>query len=285
LTVQGDRLKAGHNKLDGIGALVSEGEKSPMEQLDYTLLDRQDISLTMFYPRSEWNTPPPGATDHMVPVNDEIVVSCRFYPCDKEAPSILYFHGNGEVVCDYDDLAPIYNHSRLNLFVADYRGYGASTGDPRFSTMVSDAHGIYSYLRNLLTEGQFVDRLYVMGRSLGAISALEVAAHYQDQLGGLILESGAGGGGWARWITASDDQALWDELQRRHLAKLQSIRLPLLTIHGEHDELIPLERALELRDLLSSEIKELLIVPGAGHNDIFSVGMQSYMEALQSFSD
>ena len=37
--------------------------------------------------------------------------------------------------------------------------------------------------------------------------------------------------------------------------------------------------------LLSSEIKELLIVPGAGHNDIFSVGMQSYMEALQSFAD
>ena len=110
-----------------------------MEEPEYTLLDRQDISTLIFYPRSEWYSPPPGATDHMVPVSDQIVVSCRYYRCDTEAPSILFFHGNGEIACDYDDLAPFYVNNHLNLFVADYRGYGASSGGPQFSTIVSDA--------------------------------------------------------------------------------------------------------------------------------------------------
>ena len=191
-----------------------------MEEPEYTLLDRHDISTLIFYPRSEWYSPPPGATDHMVPVSDQIVVSCRYYRCDTEAPSILFFHGNGEIACDYDDLAPFYVNNHLNLFVADYRGYGASSGGPQFSTMVSDAHHIYGYFRNLLTEERFVDRLYVMGRSLGATPALELAAHYQDQLKGLILESGYGGGTWNPWITSSDDTEAWEKLSRPHNAKI-----------------------------------------------------------------
>lgn len=254
-----------------------------MEEPDYTLLDRQDISMLMFYPRSEWYPPPPGVTDHMVPVSDQILVSCRYYRCDNKAPSILFFHGNGEIACDYDDLAPFYINNRLNLFVADYRGYGASDGNPQFSTMVSDAHCIYSYFRNMLKEERFADRLYVMGRSLGAISALELAANYQDKLRGLILESGVGGGTWDRWITSSDDTEAWEKLRRSHMSKIQSIYLPLLTMHGERDLIVPIERALELREMLSSEIKDIFIVPGAGHNDIFAMDMQSYMKAIMDF--
>ena len=255
-----------------------------MQQPDYTLLDRSEITMMMFYLRRDWRPPSPGATDHAVTVGEGVEVSCRFYAHDKAEPSILYFHGNGEVVSDYDDVAPIYHHYGINLFVADYRGYGVSSGRPSFSTMVADTHQVFYAFRDLLAGEGYSDRLYVMGRSLGATSALELAAHYPDQLRGLILESGAGGtGGWSRWVRASDDPARWEELQRLHEEKLRSIRLPLLTIHGEVDEMASMERALELRELVSSQRKELLVIPGAGHNDFFYVGMERYMDALRGF--
>ncbi|MFQ5875698.1 MAG: hypothetical protein ACE5JL_18120, partial [Dehalococcoidia bacterium] len=79
---------------------------------------------------------------------------------------------------------------------------------------------------------------------------------------GIIIESGAGvGRGWTRFMTGAADVAQWEELQRLHQEKLRSIRLPLLSIHGEWDELIPLERAIELQELVSSEPKKLVIMP------------------------
>ncbi|MSQ40615.1 MAG: alpha/beta hydrolase [Dehalococcoidia bacterium] len=255
-----------------------------MPEPDYTLLDRQEILEAMFYPRRDWTVPPRGASDHAVPVDEDVFIVCRFYPHSPQAPSIIYFHGNGEVACEYDDVAPIYLASGINLFVADYRGYGASTGRPSFSTLVSDSDQVFLFFREFLARVGYAKRLYVMGRSLGATPALELAARSPEHLKGLILESGAGGlGGWSRWMRPGEDVAPWEELQKRHQQKLSHITLPLLTIHGEWDALIPVERALELREALNSRQKELVVIPQAGHNDLFYRGMEQYMEAVRAF--
>ena len=254
-----------------------------MNEPDYTLLDRPDISEAMFYPRWDWEPPSATASDHSIQVEDRVSLACRFYTVNKTAPSILYFHGNGEVVSDYDDLGPIYNRFGINLFVVDYRGYGASTGKPSFSKMIADSHPVLHFFRELLYNQGYSDCLFVMGRSMGASSALELAAHYPTKIRAVILESGAGTGNWSRWLHPLEDSSPWDELQISHEEKLRSIVIPLLTIHGELDHLIQVESALKLRDMISSEDKELLIIPNAGHNDIFFVGMETYMESLFSF--
>lgn len=266
-----------------IPCLQTTREQFTMNQPDYTLLDRPDISEAMFYPRWDWDPPDRNASDHSIHVGDQVDLVCRFYAIDKSAPSILYFHGNGEVVSDYDDLGPIYNRFGINLFVVDYRGYGASTGRPSFSTMIADSHTILDFFREFLNSQGYRDCLFVMGRSMGASSALELAAHYPTKIRAVILESGAGMGNWSRWIRPFEDTTSWGRLQISHMEKLRSIVIPLLTIHGELDDLIPVERALELREVISSDKKELLIIPRAGHNDIFVVGMRIYMESLSSF--
>ena len=251
---------------------------------DYTLLDRPEITAFIFYPRPDWEPPPPGATDHAVEVAPGVALACRFYRHSKDAPTLLYFHGNGEVASEYDFTAPSYHSIGLNLFVADYRGYGKSGGWPSFSTMVTDARAVFAAFRDLLAQEGYGGRRFVMGRSLGALSALEVAARYPADLSGLIIESGAGGTrGWFRMLRPTDDRGPWEELHRRHLAKLRSIALPLLSIHGERDELIPLDSALELQEALGSERKELVVIPGAGHNDLFYLGTQQYLEAIRQF--
>jgi hypothetical protein len=147
--------------------------------------------------------------------------------------------------------------------------------------MIADAHSILHFFQEWLPQLGFVRRFYVMGRSLGATSALELAARSPEHLQGLILESGAGGtGGWSRWMRPGEDPAPWEELAERHRAKVASITLPLLTIHGEFDAL---ERALELREVISSRVKELVVIQGAGHNDLFFLGLQQYMAAVMAF--
>ena len=106
-----------------------------LKEPDYSLLDDPDILQLVFYPRQDWTPAASAAKDYLAPVASSISISCRFYPAKKNSPAILYFHGNGEVACDYDFIAPDYNELNISLFVADYRGYGRSSGKPNFSSM------------------------------------------------------------------------------------------------------------------------------------------------------
>jgi hypothetical protein len=51
-----------------------------------------------------------------------------------EGPTLLFFHGNGEIVADYEDLGPLYA-SKGSVFPMDYREHGRSTGTPTVTTM------------------------------------------------------------------------------------------------------------------------------------------------------
>jgi len=254
------------------------------KKIDYSKLDQPQILTFVFYPRQDWSPPPPGAVDHAVPVEEGVSISCRFHPAGKDAPSILYFHGNGEVVYDYDDIAPIYNGIGANFFVADYRGYGQSTGKPSFSSTVADAHAIFDYFRDNLQAEGYTGPLFIMGRSLGSMSALELAAANAGQLKGLIIESGfASAGRLLSFLMPVFDPALVEEFQNLNLENIRSITIPALIIHGEYDEIIPYEQALIIHENIGSKDKRLVTIPGAGHNTILMLGMKQYFAAIEEF--
>ncbi|HEX2172589.1 MAG TPA: alpha/beta fold hydrolase [Dehalococcoidia bacterium] len=251
---------------------------------DYGLIDRTEVGRMIFYPRADRSPPPPGAADYPIDVAPGITVGSRFYPADPSFPTILYFHGNGEVVPDYDETAPIYHQAGANLWVADYRGYGASNGSPSFASLVADAHPVLARFHEVLDEGGYSDRRFVMGRSLGSHPAVELAARAPDRLKGLIIESGGANlRRLMRFFGYGEPTGDVAALIERHRAKMAAIRLPTLVIHGEYDELIPVEHAIEFHADLNAEPKELLIIPGAGHNDILWVGLQQYFAAVARF--
>lgn len=251
--------------------------------IDYSAFDRREILDFVFYPRKDFSVGPMNALDLKVPVEEGISVSCRFYVNNKTSPSILFFHGNGEVVSDYDGIAPIFNNKGINLLVADYRGYGASGGKPTFATMIADAHAVFQTTRNMFKERGY-DRLFVMGRSLGSLSALELASHHREDMPGLIIESGFASparllrhlGGFARALGLENFE---DAVE----AMLRTITVPTLIIHGEYDELIPSFEAEYLFETIGAMDKQLVIIPGAGHNDLMLVGMGQYFKALSDF--
>jgi len=250
----------------------------------YSLVDHPLLLKYLFHPRKDFHGCPPKAFDSSVQVDKDIYISTRFYVKEKNCPWVLYFHGNGEVVSDYDNIAPFYNNRNINLVVADYRGYGSSSGSPSFENIIKDAHILFKAVREELDKRNFPKDLWIMGRSLGSISALELAYNYTDEIKGLIIESGFIS--VARLIWHLDIPAPGidlDRLDQECLDVVKNISLPSLIIHGQFDNLVPAQEAKDLYNNLGTDQKNLLIIPYADHNNIIIIDPDQYFETVQKF--
>ena len=251
-----------------------------MALVDYSALDDPNISMNSFFPRQGWTPTPEGVQDYTVNVGDDIGLSCRFFSYGNSAPTILFFYGNGETAIDYNSIAPFYNQIGLNFFVADYRGYGKSGGSPSFTTMLSDANTVLEAMRIVLGASGYQGPVYVMGRSMGRHSAFELAAKEDPAINGVIIESGRPSLGQ---FTGGLVPQQADELEEAYRAKAASIAIPVLVIHGEMDALAPLDDAEEMFRNFASTEKKMLVIPGAGHNDLLFKGLDEYFTAIGDF--
>ena len=240
----------------------------------------------LLFPRRDFTPPPPGTFDLLVNVeaNQDMQVAVRFYPGQPDWPSLLYFHGNGEVAADYNYFCKLYHAHQINLVVADYRGYGMSTGQPAFKFLAQDAHVVYRAVQDELLRRHCSPVLCVMGRSLGSLPALELAAHYQEELKGLIIESGFASVTRliSQWGFPIDVSAL-SLLEEQCLAMIRAITIPSLIIHGEQDSLVFPEEGRLIYDTLGSSQKYWLPIPDADHNDIMLVDPQLYFQGIEDF--
>jgi alpha-beta hydrolase superfamily lysophospholipase len=253
------------------------------EDLDIALFDRPEISQAIFYPRPD-SPPQDDSFLYPVEVGEGISVVCRFYPAPDGVATILYFHGNGETAGDYDLVSSLYTALGINLFVADYRGYGLSTGTPTIRNILHDAHPILERLIAVLVESGYPKAVFVMGRSLGSAPAIEVAFQSQDALCGLIVESGFSDA--LRLLTYIGVPIKIPPRREEDFPngeKIRSIRIPTLIIHAAEDHLIPLYEAEELLRLSAAEEKDLVVIPGADHNDLMMVGRNRYFQAINDF--
>jgi fermentation-respiration switch protein FrsA (DUF1100 family) len=268
-----------------------------ISKIDYSALDRPEILMFLFHPRPEprpWKAPELGSTeripdqkDHLITVEKNVVVGARFHMAKKSGCNILFFHGNGEIVADYDDFAPMFNQMGINFLAADYRGYGQSTGKPTVTGMMRDCHLIFDYVHSWLQKNNYSGPLIAMGRSLGSASVLELAFHYQDRIDALVVESGFAYAGPLLQLLGIDPRALGftEEAGFRNIDKIGQFVKPTLIIHAEFDHIIPLAEGQALYKACPSKNKTMLEIPGANHNDIYMRGMHEYMTALRHLAE
>jgi len=254
--------------------------------VDYSILDRPEILMFLFHPRPEPSRSgiSTGATDVFIPVAEGVQIGARLHMAAKQAPNILFFHGNGEIVADYDELGPLYNQMGINFLAVDYRGYGRSTGQPTVSAMMQDAHAVFKFIGGWLNQNGYTGPFIVMGRSLGSASALELVEHHQHQIDGLIIESGFAYAGPLLQLLGINPVAIGfsEETGFRNLAKIENFTKPTLVIHAEYDHIIPFTDGQALYDASSARVKNLLKIPGANHNDIFARGLSAYLESVKA---
>jgi fermentation-respiration switch protein FrsA (DUF1100 family) len=192
---------------------------------------------------------------------------------------ILVFHGNGYVREDMvGDETSNLNEIGANLMLIDYRGYGSSTPiSPNETTVDEDAEASLHYLlRDRMIP---VGNVIALGRSIGSGPATYLALNNRG-LGGLILESP---------FSSIDDAAaeVWyfriyplALILRTHfdnLAKIGSVRAPLLIVSGTADMLTPPWMADKIF-AQARQPKQLYLVPGAGHNDLPTTGGNALMQ-------
>jgi uncharacterized protein len=252
------------------------------------IMDQPEITRVLFHPtRTRKNPPPPGAIDIEPAITDDITIGCRLFSPSTEAPTLIFFHGNGEIVSDYDDIGPIYMQQGLNFLVTDYRGYGWSGGSPLTSTFLPDSNVLFQLLHQWLNEHGYTGPLFVMGRSLGSASAIDVAVNHSDEVAGLIIESG-----FAKTLPLAkvlgldlEKLGITEDQTFNNSGKIGQFTKPTFILHGQYDQLIPLWQAENLMAESNAKARELQIVPGADHNSLIAVAGMLYFQTIKKFID
>lgn len=256
---------------------------------DYSLLDDTNVVSVLFHPRKEsqsiaW---PDNVQHLLIPVSSDVALGAAFHHTDKKAPVILFFHGNGEIVADYNEIGMLYTREKINFFPVDYRGYGRSSGRPGVAAMVADSLKVFDFTQKWMADNSYTGNLVVMGRSLGSACALEIAARRQNNFAGLIIESG-----FARMLPllrllglAPERLGLSEEIGFQNINKISDYNKALLVIHAEYDHIIPFADGRELFDACPSADKRFLKIDQADHNTIFYYGFEPYLREVKSFLD
>jgi pimeloyl-ACP methyl ester carboxylesterase len=251
-----------------------------------SVLDRPEILGLLFHPRKESGHPmPPHALGLDISTRDGIILGSRLYPGPPNGPHILFFHGNGEIAEDYDDIGPLYNDLTISFMVVDYRGYGASQGMPGIASMLADAHAALGRLEDWMAAQKRTGPLWVMGRSLGSAPAIELAHACPEKINGLIIESG-----FSQTLPLLrrlgipvDGLGLTDDRIFSNAGKIAAYAGPTLIIHAQYDQIIPLDHGRELLDRSPADIKKLHVVPNADHNTLMMTAGMNYFQMIRDF--
>lgn len=205
-----------------------------------------------------------------------------WYVENPAAPAVLLWcHGNaGNIIHRLHNLAELYR-TGFSVFLFDYRGYGRSEGRPSEEGVCLDALAAHRYVT--ATRRVPPERLILFGRSLGAAVAGDLAV--KRPAAGLVLESPFPSvaavvrahyfGLPLHWLLGSDFDLL---------GKLRLISIPVLVIHGDRDDIIPLDLGRAVFEA-AREPKSLYVIPGADHNDTYVVGGQPYFRRLRQFAE
>ncbi len=258
-----------------------------MEKLDLLRkLDHPAVNAAIFFPRtSTSHQAPQGSEDLTIPVQDGITVSARYHPTVSSLPTVLHFHGNGEIVDDYDDIAPVFHSVGTSLIAVDYRGYGRSTGSPSARGLIDDAPVVLDRVLNFLQERGHTGPLVVMGRSLGSAPAIELASTRRGDIAGLIVESGFARATplLALFGISIDSLGIEDFSGADNENKMANVHVPVLVLHAENDVLLPRWNGEQIHERAASKNKTLVMIPNADHNTIMAYGGRAYWGAVEEF--
>ena len=216
----------------------------------------------------------PSADMRMLEVDDGVEIA--LLPAIKPGAEylILYSHGNSETLFDLGYRFKNYNDHGFSVLGYDYRGYGASGGVPSEKNCYSDIEKVYDYAVNELKYPP--EKIIIYGRSLGGGPATELAL--RRPAAALVLES-AFTSAYEVILSFSPPGDQFD-----NLSKMPELKIPLLIVHGENDELIPISHG-EKNFSAAAGDKYFLRVKNAGHNQLIFRGGEKYWKTLKEFVD
>lgn len=139
-----------------------------------------------------------------------------------------------------------------NIIIVGYRGYGLSEGTPSEDGIKLDGQAIMNYVFTELVSKIDTTKVYIMGRSLGGAVAIYLQSTFNYSIKGLILEN--------TFLSISDlvdklfpilkpfkNLLLRNRWESKNL--IMKIKVPILFIMSDKDELVPYEHMKTLHNL------------------------------------
>ena len=238
--------------------------------------------------------------DVMVETFDGLRLSCWLVPQrNTSAGTIVYLHGVGDCKVGGVAFARFLYQNGFNVFLYDSRQHGESEG-------IYCTYGFYekydlaAVLRYLESRKDVpLGRVGVFGTSMGAAVAIQAAA-IDPRITAVVAE-----GSFARLKTVFDDYQKrmlmlpWHFLRNVALVRSQRmanfkarlvapiddirrVKAPILIVHGNQDSFIKADYSRQLFDA-ACDPKDLYIVEGADHNDVWAVGGPAYEQRVCAF--
>lgn len=222
-------------------------------------------------------------TPHWIDVGD-CRLACLYFRRKHNRKTIVHFHGNGEVVADYEtDYANKLIGLGFNVLFAEYRGYGMSEGEPALVSMLSDAVKIVESLNEPL------ENIILFGRSVGSIYAIHAASKFPG-IGGLVIESGIASIKERIDMRIKPEQiglspAQLDTEVNKHFnteAKLKKFAGATMVMHTQNDHIIGFGHGRQLYQW-ANQPKTYKWFSRGNHNTIIAVNFENYFKTLTAF--
>jgi fermentation-respiration switch protein FrsA (DUF1100 family) len=247
-----------------------------------SMIFRRFTDSMLFYPvRGQWRTPADVGLSYEETWLDSggDRLQAWWIPGEMSQPVILMFHGNAGAIADrLDNVLQMVRYLGVSILQVEYPGYGDSSGRPSERSLYAAGAASFAEARRR-GEGR---RLVVFGRSLGGAVAIRVARDHP--VDGLIAESTFTS---LPELAATTGIPLARQLVSYRFDSLDGIsrvRVPLLLVHGNRDELVPYRMAERLLEAAVSSPRKLLhTVEGGTHNDTWAIGGTPYWQTWSDF--
>jgi fermentation-respiration switch protein FrsA (DUF1100 family) len=186
------------------------------------------------------------------------------------AGTVIHFHGNAQNMTAHYSFVSWVPHNGFNLFVFDYRGYGASEGRPEREGIIQDSAAAIRYVQG--RDDVDRDKIIVLGQSLGGANAIAaVGGNKFDGIVGVVIDSA-----FSSYEDVCKDH-VWPLFKPLvgwligdacnpidYVDKIAPT--PLVIIHGTADSVVPYYHG-SLLHARAKEPKELWTVDSGRHTD------------------
>jgi uncharacterized protein len=207
--------------------------------------------------------------------------------------TFVQFHGNAEnISTHFRSLVWVVEHG-YHLFTFDYRGYGRSAGEVSTEGALADTLAAIVQARRLAASAAG-DPLILYGQSLGGALLLYVVGTMVDRQGIAVVVADSAFASYqalareklaSHWLTFLLQPLAYLLVSDRYAPEPVLARvspLPLLVIHGERDEIIPVQHGQRLYDRAQAP-KWFWKLEGVGHIQSMSPHHRQYRQALLEF--
>lgn len=227
------------------------------------------------------STLPASAELTAVPIAKSPDLAGLVFRADADVDSgfwILQLHGNADSAFSRWQVrhCEVLREAGFNVLEIDYRGFGRSPGQPSEAGMYDDAEAAYQVL---LQRGVAVNRIVILGHSLGSGPAVRLAARHPAAA--LVLF-----GAFTSIPDAAADRypylpvRLAVAIQFNSLARIRDVHMPIVIAHSRADTLIPYSHALKLYDAANNPKR--LITFDTPSNDGFGGHVDALFEHVNA---